>query len=231
MNETEAVRRDLAAIGGMPRYYGWKAALVGPHLGERVIEAGCGNGLLLERLGGRSLLAGVERDAGCAREAAGRLAGRADIRCLDILSPDFLSMAELKPDTVLFVNALEAIPDDRSALRQARAVLVPGGRVVVFASAMPSLAGELDSAFGQRRYGKAGLRKLVEEGGFRVTRLGYANLLGALGWWLDSRLMKRREMTAADYRRRDALVPLARLVDALTGPPFGRSLLVVGVKE
>jgi len=230
MDIPEAVRRDLEAIAELKRYYAWKSALLSPHLGRRVVEVGCGNGLMLEQLGDRELLAGAEPDGFLAGEAKRRLGGRAEVRQVDVMAPEFLSFAEARPDTVLFVNVLEMVPDDRAALRQARSILVPEGKVVVLASALPSLQGELDRSFGQRRYGRGEFHRLLESEGFRVSSLRYANLLGALGWWLDSKVMKRREMTAVDYRRRDRMVPFARLLDALTGPPIGRLLLGVGIK-
>lgn len=231
--EQGEVFRDLEAIASMPRYYDWKAALVEKYLGRRILEVGCGTGLLMERLAGRELLLGVDRNAECIRRARLRLEGRAGVELveMDALSPGFSSLARFNPDTVVFVNTLETIPDDRQAVQHAGVVLKPGGTLVVLASAMPGLAGELDRSHGQRRYTRPELCSLLESGGFRVETARFVNLLGMFGWWLDSRVRETKAMSPAAYRSRDRLVPLARLLDAVTGPPRGSILLAVGVRE
>ena len=223
--------RDLEAIRAMPRYYEWKSGLVGKHAGRRILEVGCGTGLLLERLGGRELLAGIDRDSGCVQSARERLTGikGVDIRLMDVLSPEFASLATLRPDTVVFSNVLEAVDEER-ALRNAISILPPGGRVVIFTSAMPSLEGGLDHSYGQKRYSKKGLQDAMTTAGFTVNLIRHVNMLGAFGWWLDSQVLRKREMSPGAYRMRDMLVPFARTLDALTGPPFGRSLLAVGTR-
>ena len=94
----------------------------------------------------------------------------------------------------------------------------------------PPLPGTLDSRFAARRYRLDEIGLLLAMAGLKTLTLRYFNLLGAFGWWWDSRVVKRRSVSEGTYRRRDLAVPLARLVDRLTGPPFGRSLLAVGEK-
>ena len=232
MVEPGFVLRDLEAIASMPRYYLWKSTLVGRHAGRRVLEVGCGTGLLLERLKGRELLLGVDLNAECARAARIRLAGipEADIREVDVLSPEFASLRETNPDTVLFVNTIEIVRDDLLALQQSAGVLGKGGKLVVLASALPVLAGKLDRSHGQRRYSREGLTGLMESAGFIVESVRFVNLAGVLGWWLDSRIRGKQEMTPSAYRNRDIIVPFARLLDAVTGPPLGSLILAVGIK-
>ncbi len=223
---------DLEAIERMPRYYRWKRDLVVPHLppAARVLEVGCGTGLFMEQIAPlASFTAGIDPDAACIEVARRRFAGRSgtEVRTMGVLDPASTELAGLKLDAVVFVSSLEVIADDTAALARSRSWLRPGGRLVVFVSALPGLAGHLDSAWNQHRYEPAELRQKVEAAGFAVTRLRYVNLLGAAAWWWDSRILKRTEVTATDYGSRDRLVPLARLADALTGPPIGRSLLAV----
>jgi len=227
------VLRDLKAIASMSRYYEWKSSLIDRHVGRRVVEIGCGTGLMLARLKGRELLLGLDRDEGCVKEARVRLAGipEADVREGDVLSPEFSALSENRPDTVLFVNTLEIISDDLLALRQSASILGKDGKLVILVSALPSLTGQLDLSHGQKRYTRDGLSDLIKSAGYRVESIRYVNLLGVLGWWLDSRLRRKQEMSPSDYRQRDLAVPLAKILDALTGPPLGSILLAVGIKE
>lgn len=223
---------DLSAIERMPRYYRWKRDLVVPHLpaGARILEVGCGTGFFMEQLvEDAAFIGGIDPDAGCTGRAARRFAGRPQfaVETLDILDAGHPPPAAWRPNAAVFINALEYIPDDRGALARTRALLAPGSRLVVFASALPGLSGELDKSMGQHRYRREELREKIAGAGFSVSRLDYANLIGAVPWWWESRVLGRPAVTAADYGSRDRWVPLARLVDALTGPPIGRSLLAV----
>ena len=145
-------------------------------------------------------------------------------------SEAFRAHASFRPTSVLFVSSLEEIADPGLALRNAAAVLEPGGRVAVFASALPWITGSLDRAYGQHRFARGELAGLLAQAGFRVTKARYVNLLGVLAWIWDNAILRRSEPPSGSYGRRDLFVPLARLLDRLTGPPLGRSLLVAGEK-
>src|SRR5688572_16188485 len=98
----------------MRRYYDWKFDLVRPYLGNRVIEVGCGTGLFLERMAGRSLVLGIDREPSCIERAMQR-SGEGRVwaaRVLDVLDQRFLELRDFKPDTVLFMSSLEEIADD-----------------------------------------------------------------------------------------------------------------------
>ena len=226
---------ELEALASMRRYYAWKAALIAPFVGSRVLEAGCGNGLLLRALaerGVRRRYLGVDVNARCLTLARRHLKGRIapELKHLDVSSSRFLLLRSFRPSSVVFCSSLEVIRRDALALRRAFAVLPPGGRVVVFASALRFLSGSLDRAHHQRRYDRGELGGMLVRAGFRIERLRYFNLLGALGMAWDNLVLRRMSAPLADYRRRDLAVPVARLLDALTGPPLGRSLLAVGVR-
>jgi SAM-dependent methyltransferase len=212
----------------MRRYYDWKADVIRPHLGSRVLEVGCGTGLLLARLAPRERLAGVDRDSACVGRARARLGAAAEIETLDVLGEAFPRFAAGRFDTVVFCSSLEEIGDDAAALGRAAAAVGPGGRVVAFVSALPALCGELDRVFGQRRYRRAELETRFREAGLTDVFTRYVNLLGAAGWLWDSRIRRIRSVSREAYAARDRWVPAARALDALTGPPVGRSLLAVG---
>ena len=75
---------------------------------------------------------------------------------VDLESDAVLDLAHYDFDTVTCINVLEQTDDDVGALKRAHALLVAGGRMVIFAPAGASLFGTMDRAIGhQRRYERA----------------------------------------------------------------------------
>jgi SAM-dependent methyltransferase len=222
---------DLEAIAAMGRHYAWKHDLVAPYLGRRIVEIGCGTGLMLERMLGASLLVGVDRNPRCLRRAHARVGRHAHVRLihLDVQRPRVVALRTLKPTGVLFSNSLVLVPDDARALRHAAAILSPGGRVVVLAWALETPPRILQPTYGIRGYRPEALQRLFTQARLRVVSMRWVNLLGIAGWWLDRAMLRNRPlMGAGAFARRDLIIPFARGLDWLTGPPRGRLLLAVG---
>ncbi len=217
----------------MRRYYRWKADRVLPLLGPRVLEVGCGTGLMLQRLTGCERVLGIDRLPACLERARTAVAGRPEVetRLLDVLDDRFLDLRSEGFDGVLFANSLELVVDDAKALRHAAAVVKPGGRVVIFTWALGTPSVGLQPTYGLRGYRPETLSSLLTAAGFVQVRVRWMNLVGVLAWWLDRPALERSPlMTAAAFARRDRMVPLARLVDAVTGPPRGRILFATAVR-
>jgi trans-aconitate methyltransferase len=97
---------------------------------RRVVDVGCGTGLLTTRLrealpGAR--VAGVDFSGGMLRQAAGRAPGAAWV-CGDALR---LPLGSERIDAIVSTEAFHWFPDQAAALAEMRRVLVPGGAVLV----------------------------------------------------------------------------------------------------
>ena len=70
-------------------------------------------------------------------EVEEEVVGDRDVRVVERLRPGFdddaLDLSRYAFDTVLCINVLEHTADDVAALRRANELLVPGGRIVIFA--------------------------------------------------------------------------------------------------
>ncbi len=135
-------------------------------------------------------------------------------------------------DTVICLNVLEHIGDDRTALRYMYEALQPGGHLALFVPAGAYMFGTLDVALGHhRRYDLPNLRRRVSEAGFAIERLGYLNLAGIPGWWLNSRVLKRDLLPAGQLAWFNRLAPLfirgERLLRRLWDAPAGQSLICI----
>ncbi|HET9451876.1 MAG TPA: methyltransferase domain-containing protein, partial [Aggregicoccus sp.] len=125
-------------------------------------------------------------------------------------------------------NVLEHIPDDGGAVRRFRQILPEGGKVVVLVPALPQLFGAIDEAVGHhRRYTRPQLQGLLEANGFEVERLEWMNLVGIPGWFMNSRVMRRRSVPKLQLKLYDRLAPLFAQAESHVKLPVGMSLFAV----
>jgi SAM-dependent methyltransferase len=137
-------------------------------------------------------------------------------------------LEEASFDTILYVDVLEHIEDDRGELERAAARLRPGGRLVVLAPAHQWLFSPFDSAIGHfRRYTKRSLRELAPPG-LELTRLRYLDSVGLLASGANRFLLKSSSPNLGQIRFWDrVLVRASRMVDPLLAYSVGKSVLSV----
>ncbi|HEY7134339.1 MAG TPA: glycosyltransferase, partial [Acidimicrobiia bacterium] len=174
----------LDSLQDADNYADWIYDLLEPHLGQRVLEVGAGQGELTERLcgGGRHVVA-TDLSSRCVTALRDRFAGNDAVT---------VQQADLVPDgadggfdSIVLVNVLEHIPHAEEALARLVPKLRPGGRLLLFVPAFESLYSEFDFRIGhRRRYRKSELTSEVDRAGLRVVEARYVNVLGAVAWWL-----------------------------------------------
>jgi len=222
----------LSTMDGLERYNTWLWRQVGPYVGQRVFEAGCGTGTITRFLARRRRVVAVDYDRHYVELLKERYADRSNVRLesLDLVAPEWPDFAEERCDTVVCMNVLEHVSSDGYVLRRFYELLQPGGRVVLLVPAHANLFGTLDRALGHyRRYSRGPLRKTLEESGFELERIQYLNPTGALGWFLNSRLLKRETVPPLQASLYDRFYPLFRLFEWFD-LDFGLSVLAVARK-
>ena len=210
------------------RYNAWLFSRARPHLGPRVLDVGAGIGTFTALLAEAAQeIVAVEPDAEEAAQLRERFSGNERVTVVHGTVAD----VEGEFDAALCFNVLEHVRDDVGALRDVHARLQPGGKLVVLVPAHPALYGAVDRAVDHvRRYDRAALRGSLAAAGLDVEELRHVNPVGALGWLVSSKLLRRREIPAGPLALYDALVPLLRVLDALR-LPFGLSLWGVAVRR
>ncbi len=107
-----------------------RLALVRRHVdlgGKRILDIGCGVGAFARRLREFSPhVYGVDIDAERVAE------GGREVPNLGLAVGEYLPFRDGSFDVVLLHEVLEHVTDDRATLVQARRVLAPGGRIVIF---------------------------------------------------------------------------------------------------
>jgi SAM-dependent methyltransferase len=222
---------DQRLMSKATRYFAWQAQVAKQHLGRRVIETGCGTGNFTRHLTDRDLVIGMDVVEECVERTRTRFAGHRNMqfRYLDVQDPEFLGLKSLRPDSIVCLNVLEHVRDERLALQHMHHVLVPGGRAVFLLPAFESLYGPIDRNLGHfRRYSKRKWRAMAEETGFRVIQLRYFNLIGFFGWWTNAHVFHRQELSKWQIALFDHVgVPMLSRLEKLVEPPVGQSIFTV----
>jgi ubiquinone/menaquinone biosynthesis C-methylase UbiE len=213
------------------RYFAWQAEMALEQAGQRVIEIGCGLGNFTGHLLDRELVIGLDIVEECLEQLRERYRGQGNLeaRCLDVQDPAFCELERYRPDSVVCLNVLEHIRDDRRALEHMHRVLQPGGHAVFLLPAFESLYGPIDRNLGHfRRYSKSGWRKLAGECGFQVKVSRYINSVGFVGWWLNAKILKKTKQSESQIAFfDDVVVPVMSRLESWVPPPVGQSIFTV----
>lgn len=214
--------------------------------GYRLLEVGCGTGVVLRELAKVCRQGEVEgfdlypEAVAFARKRAG-----CRVNVGDILSP---SSSIGTFDVVCIFDVLEHLSNDQQILEGIRALLKPGGAIVLTVPAHMSLWSYFDvAACHCRRYNKGGLERVLQASGFQVDYLSeFMVVLFPLVWLLrrlnGARQKGGREIAAEKASAELTVVPGINLLlklflgwEALAVRrrlilPGGTSLLAIGRK-
>jgi SAM-dependent methyltransferase len=212
----------------------WKSywtQVIDPYLGQHVLELGAGIGANAQALQHRRYARwlSVEPDAAMVQLmkqgiAQGLLSPSHEAVCGTSLN---LSRDE-RFDTILYLDVLEHIEDDRAELQRVTGLLQPGGHLVVLAPAHNFLFTPFDRKIGHfRRYDKAMLRAIVPQE-LRIRRVHYLDSVGMLASLANKLWLQSDSPSPGQIRFWDSvLVRLSRLVDPLTGFRLGKSIICI----
>ena len=222
------------AIG---KVYGrWIFSILKPFIKPNVLEIGAGLGNYAGHYadGSRIILSDVDKRFVSLMKK--KFAGRSDIKILDldIMKSDKgteKAMKSEKINTVIAVNVLEHIKDDFQALKNCYRLLPPGGRLLIFVPALPSLFGSIDEAFGHyRRYTKKEFTDKIRVSGFKVISVRYFNIIGIIWWFVMGKVVKAKNLPLSTGLFLKIAVPLVEQLEKITSPPIGQSLIAVAEK-
>ena len=138
----------------------------------RILDVGCGTGANLELLSkfGEAEGVDVSEDALSFCRARGLEKVRRG-------AAEELPYEDASFDLVTGLDVVEHLDSDVAGLKEMHRVLKPGGRILLFVPAFMFLWGVQDDISHHRlRYTLKGLKRSVEEAGFKVERATYANI-------------------------------------------------------
>jgi glycosyltransferase involved in cell wall biosynthesis len=212
-------------------YNRWVYQMVQPWIGRDILEIGSGLGSMTRHILGHGRVTASDISSFCLSELR-RTFGEnenVEVRYLDITRNSAPETGLY--DTIVCLNVLEHLGDDREALQHMHRLLRPGGRLILYVPANPRLYCGIDRTVGHhRRYEMGDLLGKMRETGFQVTHQRHHNTLAAVGWWIQGKVFGKKTLRSSDMAGFDVLLPLARLQDRFESR-FALSILAVGEKE
>ena len=223
----------LDALEQAPRFNKWMYDSIKPHLGHRIVELGCGKGNLSKLLKQHGELLAADYRADYIDDLRERWGHLTNVRIerLDLTADSDYRVAEsFSPDTVVCLNVLEHIEDDRAVLKRLQEILPSKARMVFLVPYNPKLTSEFDRQIGHfRRYQAGELEAKMKEAGFLVEKQFFFNKVGVIAWWCGNVVARQRTITVWQLKLYNFLTPAFRLVDPLL-PGSGLSTVVVARK-
>ena len=230
-DEYEYVGNELSLFLHATNWKAYWASRVRPFVRGRVLDVGAGLGATFDYLGD----AGdewtcLEPDPKLCEQFQARISGHA--RPPRVLCGTSAALGhDERFDTVLYIDVLEHIEDDRAELESILLHLEPGGSLIVLSPALQSLYSPFDKSIGHfRRYTSRTLSRVAPVG-VSLTTWFYLDGVGVLAS-LFARVARRAAPTPAQINTWDkAIVPVSRVTDAPTSRLFGRTIIMVWTKD
>lgn len=229
MSEFAYVGSELDVFALAANWKRYFSAALRPFVRGEVLEVGAGIGETTRAMwhpGVRHWVC-LEPDA--------RLAARlADLRLGGQAAPEVIvGVVETVPatrqfDTILYIDVLEHIADDRAELAAAARRLRPGGHLVVLSPAFNQLYSPFDAAIGHYRRYTSGSLSAVFPPRLIPRRRRYLDSVALLLSLANKLLLRQSMPTRRQILFWDRiLVPIARVVDPLVMYRLGRSVIAV----
>ena len=136
-------------------------------------------------------------------------------------------------DTIIYIDVLEHIKNDKEELDRATAHLSPGGRLLVVSPAYEFLYGPFDKAIGHfRRYGKKQLRSAADNPFLKEEKIFHLESAGISLLMLNTFLLRRKYPGKMHIRIWDSLfIPISKLLDKILFFRLGKSIIGIWQKR
>jgi SAM-dependent methyltransferase len=234
MNEYAYPGAELDLFKHAVRWKRYYASAIGPYISGDVLEVGAGVGATSR------FLCDVRHASWTSLEPDPTLARRLgdDVAARPLPAPATVRQGTVRTlpvdsffDTMLYIDVLEHIEDDRSELRESTRRLRDGGHLIVLAPAHTWLLSAFDGALGHcRRYTTRSLVD-VAPSNVRLVRAFYLDSVGILASLANRLLLRSASPTEAQIRFWDSrLVPVSHVIDRLTRYRLGKTVIAIWKK-
>jgi len=211
-------------------YNRWLVDRVKRHLTGDILEIGCGIGNMTGILVNYGQVTATDIEKYYIARTKKRMRRKARAGFGDVQTGKFF-FGQKKFDTVVNFNVLEHIKEDDQAIKNMTTKLKKGGKLIIVTPAHIFLFGSLDKNLGHfRRYKKKDIVEKFKKAGLKVIDIKYLNWFGAIGWFINSRILRRKVLPSKQLGLFNLVSRPLLFLERFISPPFGLSVLIVGEK-
>ena len=134
-------------------------------------------------------------------------------------------------DTIIYIDVLEHIENDRDEVERASQLLNPGGYLIILSPAFQHIYSPFDKAIGHfRRYTRKTIQQL-RPGSMTSITCRYYDSVGYFASLMNRALLKQKKPSLNQVRFWDNwMIPLSRFTDTLFMHSFGKSIICIWKK-
>ena len=219
----------LVSLSNVPNFNRWMGDTVRPFMGARVLEIGAGIGNMTRALCPRDRYTVSDVNPLYLAYLKSCFQGRpyVDVKKVDLADARDFAGLSAEYDTVVCLNVLEHLEDEKAALANIHSALSEGGRAIILVPQNPKLYGTLDEVLGHvRRYTPSSLDAVLRISGFEVVKIFDFNRATTLPWWFNGRVLERRHFGKLQLKLLNMSIWFWRAIDRLL-PWHGTSLIAI----
>ncbi len=212
------------------KYY---ASFIKPLLGKRVAEVGAGLGGTTPVLcdGSQEEWLCIEPDSELLEKIKKKIReGNIPPVCKPFMG--YLTDVKDRFDSVLYIDVIEHIADDKGELEIAADSLNVNGHLIILVPAHEKLFSPFDKLIGHyRRYSRTSLEKIIPTS-LEIEKAYYLDSAGYFASLVNKLFLKQNLTTLKQITFWDSfLVPISRISDKLLRHNFGKSVLLIAKKK
>jgi SAM-dependent methyltransferase len=230
MSEFKYVGSELELFADMRNWKTYWSGQIQPFLRGDILEvgAGIGSNTQLLDMGGAGRWVCLEPDPELISQLVKNLGGSAQKRSYETVCGTIDQLAGQHFDTIIYIDVLEHIEDDREELKRAAAHLRPGGHVIVLSPAHQRLFSPFDAAIGHfRRYNRPMLRA-ISPASLRLERMRYLDCAGVILSAANMLLLRQSMPSKKQLLFWDHwIVPISRVLDKPLQYSIGKTIIAV----
>jgi len=223
----------LADLSSSHRFNAWMASVIKPWVGESVLEIGAGMGNITRYLTPRYRYCASEVDHMHLQYLNNIYEGNRNIEVcpLDVTNQESFHELQGRFDTVVCLNVIEHIEEDRKALGNIFISLKPGGHACLLVPRSKKLYGSMDEAVKHfRRYEKEEFRRFLEDAGFEIVKIFTFNRISVPGWYVNGKLLGKKDLNKIQLKIFDQFVWLWKILEHVL-PWQGLSIIAIAQKS
>lgn len=135
-------------------------------------------------------------------------------------------------DSIFYSNVLEHIQDDQAELQTAFDILQPGGHILTYTPANPSLFCEMDKEIGHyRRYTLDEMKDKMQSAGFVVKEAYYHDFVGMILMYIKYKVLRITKLSVKSVTFYfNTILPILDKLEPSKIIPNGKNIFVIAQK-